>query len=184
MRDKTGKFVTSNKPWNLGLKNDPRLGGPPKGHPYWGSDRKGKTLEELYGKERADKIKLNSSKGWFKRGVLSSTRPFLKGHIPWNKNLGKGIKTQRKKEINFAKHQVWRKKVFERDNYTCQFCKKKGGELNADHIKLWSIYPKLRYRMSNGQTLCKGCHKEKTAKDLSRYWKNQFAVGHSNSVRS
>lgn len=51
-----------------------------------------------------------------------------------------------------------RKRVFERDNYTCMNCGKVGGNLNAHHIKPFSVYPKLRFELSNGLTLCKSCH--------------------------
>lgn len=57
-------------------------------------------------------------------------------------------------------YQEWRTKVFVRDNYTCQKCGQVGGELNAHHIKLFSKFVKLRYEVSNGQTLCVSCHKE------------------------
>jgi endogenous inhibitor of DNA gyrase (YacG/DUF329 family) len=53
----------------------------------------------------------------------------------------------------------WRRNVFERDNFTCQICHKRGGELNADHILPFSIYPLLRHDLTNGRTLCVSCHK-------------------------
>lgn len=61
---------------------------------------------------------------------------------------------------NTPEYRVWRKSVFERDNYTCQMCGKKGGELNAHHIKLWKSHPESRYDIKNGVTLCESCHKE------------------------
>lgn len=54
---------------------------------------------------------------------------------------------------------LWREAVFKRDNFTCQSCNKKGGYLEPHHIKGWAQYPELRYEVSNGQTLCKACHK-------------------------
>lgn len=56
--------------------------------------------------------------------------------------------------------QNWRKLVFMRDNFTCQYCKQTGGKLNAHHIKKWSLYPEFRYCIDNGITLCQNCHIE------------------------
>lgn len=53
----------------------------------------------------------------------------------------------------------WRRIVFERDNFTCQWCNKHNGYLEAHHIIAWSKEPKLRYEIENGITLCLACHK-------------------------
>ena len=60
----------------------------------------------------------------------------------------------------------WRLAVWKRDKFICQNCKKTANELKkmkikivADHIKPYCNYPKLRYELSNGRTLCLPCHK-------------------------
>jgi len=59
------------------------------------------------------------------------------------------------------KFKIWRKAVFQRDNYVCQKCgDNKGGNLQAHHIKSFSKYPRLRYKLTNGITLCGECHKK------------------------
>lgn len=57
-------------------------------------------------------------------------------------------------------YKEWRMKVFERDDFTCLICGQRGGKLNADHIKRWSLFPLLRFEVSNGRTLCETCHKK------------------------
>jgi len=52
----------------------------------------------------------------------------------------------------------WRKKIFLRDNFTCQNCGRRGGWLEAHHIKSFAHHHELRYDINNGQTLCKPCH--------------------------
>lgn len=61
---------------------------------------------------------------------------------------------------NSAEYRNWRNLVFERDSYTCQHCKKRGIKLNADHIKPFSLFPELRFELSNGRTLCIECHQK------------------------
>lgn len=64
----------------------------------------------------------------------------------------------KKQQRHSLKYSNWRTKIFERDNYTCQKCGMRGGELNAHHIKPFAKYKKLRYEIANGITLCKDCH--------------------------
>ncbi len=59
-----------------------------------------------------------------------------------------------------AAYKAWRTLVFERDDYTCQICLKRGGELHADHILPFALYPNLRLDVDNGRTLCVECHKQ------------------------
>lgn len=85
----------------------------------------------------------------FKKGhkaVSGKDHPFWKGGKSRNKHSG----------MRCVK---WREKIFERDKYTCHWCGQRGGKLNAHHFKFWANYPKLRYKISNGITLCVGCHK-------------------------
>ena len=55
-------------------------------------------------------------------------------------------------------YKEWVINVFKRDNYTCQCCGKRGGNLNAHHLYNFSEYEELRYEVSNGITLCEKCH--------------------------
>jgi hypothetical protein len=136
-----------------------------KGHGYIGGGSK--------------KGKHNSPKTEFKKGHI----PWTKGTIgivkAWNKGLGSNNRTERMKEMGLPKYLNWRKQVFERDNYTCRICGKRGGKLVADHIKMWVLFPELRYSLDNGQTLCRKCSIEKTRKELKVYWKNQYTISKS-----
>lgn len=55
---------------------------------------------------------------------------------------------------------IWRKKVFDRDDYRCFDCGQKEGKLHAHHIYAFSKYPRLRFAVENGLTLCASCHKK------------------------
>jgi len=73
-----------------------------------------------------------------------------------NRNYGKTPKNESIRHS--AAYKSWRTLVFERDNYTCVFCKVVGGLLHADHIKPFAFFPDLHFDISNGRTLCKPCH--------------------------
>lgn len=71
-----------------------------------------------------------------------------------------GITPELVKARNSTTYKRWREAVFSRDDWTCQECQTRGGYLEADHIKPFSLFPNLRFETSNGQTLCKECHKK------------------------
>ena len=104
---------------------------------------KGKTYEELYGVEKAmalRKLRSESRKGekcnWW-RGTSWQNR---------NKHVG-------------TKYSKWRITVFQRDDWTCCACGRKGGYMEAHHLKSWKNFPGLRLVVDNGITLCKKpCH--------------------------
>ncbi len=90
------------------------------------------------------------------------TRPNISKSKMGNKNPNwkNGITPENKKIRMSNEFKLWREAVFKRDNYTCQICFKKGGELHPDHIKQFAYYPELRFTLSNGRTLCAECHKK------------------------
>lgn len=58
-------------------------------------------------------------------------------------------------------YKKWRSDIFKRDNYKCVLCGDfKGGNLEADHIKDFALFPELRLNINNGRTLCNICHKK------------------------
>lgn len=80
-----------------------------------------------------------------------------------------GVKYHRVERATFEYRQ-WRTSVFERDQYTCQCCRKKGGTyLQAHHIKNWKDHLDDRYEVSNGITLCKNCHERFHSKYGKRF---------------
>ncbi len=77
-----------------------------------------------------------------------------------NNHMWRGGKSPVNRRIRASKQYAdWRKMVFERDNFTCQFCGQHGGYLEPDHIKPFAYFPELRFELSNGRTLCRPCHK-------------------------
>jgi 5-methylcytosine-specific restriction endonuclease McrA len=71
-------------------------------------------------------------------------------------------------------YKLWRKAVFERDNYQCIWGgKEHGNKLHADHIKPFALYPELRFAIDNGRTLCWECHKTTDTYGGKKYYNNK-----------
>jgi len=71
----------------------------------------------------------------------------------------------RKQKTQRGVYQQWRKKIYERDNYTCALCRKRGVYLEAHHIKTVKENPELELEIKNGITLCKKCHNKTKGKE-------------------
>ena len=95
------------------------------------------------------------------------------GKYQENSGHWKGGKTKLSLSIrSLFQYNLWRKKVFERDNYTCQNCEKTKCYLEAHHKKEFclilgkykvktiedAIKCKQLWDINNGLTLCKNCH--------------------------
>jgi len=69
---------------------------------------------------------------------------------------------KRRPEMQSYAYRQWSKAVKLRDNRTCQRCGKKGGYMEAHHVKSFAGNPGARLAVSNGITLCKTCHRAVT----------------------
>src|SRR3990167_7887434 len=135
-----------------------------KGNTIW----KGrKQTEEAKGKkltnEHKEKLKKNNSHYWLgKELTLEHKRKLSEAQKGEKGSNWQGGKTAIHLKIkNSLEYKLWRKAVFERDNYTCIFCgDNKGGNLEADHIKPFALFPELRFAIDNGRTLCRECHRK------------------------
>ena len=65
---------------------------------------------------------------------------------------------------------IWRKKVFDRDNYTCRECGNKDRIVEAHHMLPYSKFPPFRFDSYNGVTLCKECHIAIRGKELDYFF--------------
>lgn len=78
----------------------------------------------------------------------------------WIKDRSKLIKSEYKHLDGLYRN--WMKSVKNRDNWKCkidnQDCK---GRIEAHHILPWSKFPKLRYEINNGISLCQFHHPRK-----------------------
>ena len=164
MRNEKGQFIKGHKTW-LGKKLS-------REHIFNIGKNNKRNTGNLNSEETKLKMSL-ASKGKLKsvehRKKLSEVK---KGK---RSNAWKGGITPINHQIRSCfKMRQWISDVFTRDNFTCQDCNKKGGILNAHHIKHFSLIIKINnikslddallceelWNINNGRTLCIICHKK------------------------
>jgi 5-methylcytosine-specific restriction endonuclease McrA len=97
-----------------------------------------------------------SIKTQFKKGEPNNYArriPNGSNHYNWKG----GITSKNEKIRKSKKYKDWRLLVFLRDDFTCTWCGSKKN-IEADHIKPFSLFPELRFNINNGRTLCHDCH--------------------------
>lgn len=95
---------------------------------------------------------------------LCHRQAFIGKNSPaWNHNLTDEDRIKRRKikcDKTGIDITVWRKQVFEKDNYTCVISNQISGKLNAHHLDGWHWCKENRFEIINGVTLSDTVHKE------------------------
>lgn len=91
------------------------------------------------------------------KAIATGPRMDMIGENNPNWKGGKSL-LPRKQRNTTKEHLAWKRKVFARDKYTCQYCGSTK-HLNAHHIWYFAEYPEIAYDIDNGLTLCENCHK-------------------------
>lgn len=119
-----------------------------------------------YTMQNPDIVKKGQQTCLEKYGVINYGKIYSETHIKEYSPTWKGGVDYTRNERSSFEYRAWRKKIFDRDLYTCKKCgaKSKYGsgsvELNAHHIFNWRDNECLRYNIDNGITLCNNCHNE------------------------
>lgn len=69
-----------------------------------------------------------------------------------------GTTGNNKRRKNDRIYAAWRDAVYEKDDFVCFMCDKRGGKLHAHHVLPYAKYPEHRLNIDNGVTLCIKCH--------------------------
>lgn len=132
------------------------------GKKAWNKNLTKNTSEILkkQGEKHSKKMK-GENNPWY--GIYGSQHPLFGKNINVGKNnpsYKDGKSRDRVKSRRSLEYDRWAKQVKDRDDYTCQKCKEKGGKLTSHHLYSFSDNPEIRYCLDNGITLCKACHNE------------------------
>lgn len=130
-----------------------------KGKPAPATGKHWKLSEEAKEKHRIATLNRKPMSEETKKKMSKSKMGVNSGSKHWNWNNGATKAKQLAK--NTIEYKVWRRAVYKRDNFTCQECgDNRGRNLEAHHIKPYSLFSSLIFDINNGLTLCKKCHKK------------------------
>ena len=119
--------------------------------------------ESLIGRTLSESHKKEISRVIIDGGLVKGSRnPSWKG----------GVQDKWSELKNSHEYKIWRKAVYERDNYICRGCGYgKGGILEAHHILTRAKFPHLIFNIDNGVTLCTTCHRFLHSKRVNFHWR-------------
>jgi len=148
-----GRIITWNDKVSKAKKGKSRTGNPEN----W------KHTKETKGKiGEANKGRKQSKEHKRKRSIAMLGKNLGEKSVNWNPDR----EALKRNLRNDPEYKQWVIKVKKRDNNTCRFKNKDCSGYNiAHHIKSWSKYPKLRYKVNNGITLCQAHHPRKRAEE-------------------
>ena len=135
---------------------------------------KGLKKPSLIGNQHAKGHKPNKTSFW--KGMIAPMRGKLNLKIQKEKhwNWKGGITREVNKIRGALNYKIWRREVFIRNNWTCQKCSKRDGDMIAHHIKSFGNNPIQRTKVKNGITLCEICHDD---------FHHQYGRGKNNSMQ-
>lgn len=147
-------------------------------HPCYGAWRETIKLSDEHKRKIGESHTEEKHWNYGKKTSLSSRKKMSISHRGISESEWKGFSTtERHRLMRSRDYVLWRTAVFMRDNYTCQECNVRGGELQADHIKPWALYPTLRFAIDNGRTLCVDCHRQTDTWGGKTMYRATFARG-------
>ena len=135
--------------------------------PAFTQEHKDKIRNTLTGRKRPSEVGRNIS-----RAKKGKPQPNQRGA---NNRFWKGGRTKLGQQIkNLIHYRIWRSDIYTRDDFTCVFCGVRGGKLEVDHIKAFSVilteYKIISvdeaivceelWNINNGRTLCRPCHQK------------------------
>ena len=171
--------VTGHTPWNkgkTGVYTDQQrtsMGASNKGRKHTEEEKRKISKAGLGNKNSLGSTRVWSAESNKKRSAALTGRPCPYNRGPnstaWKGGVSAKNDTARQLIMKSLEYKNWRRKVFERDNFTCQMCGATGVYLQADHIKPMHVIPELTLVINNGQSLCVPCHKAKTRRDYAIY---------------
>lgn len=138
--EKSARGMTGKDPWNKGLT------------------KSSNAKIRKQGQRHSEKMKGENNPWFGKRGS---------SHPNWGKSINAGANNPQYKDGKSyerwsARHNLsqrqWAKQVKERDNFTCQACKKHGVRLVSHHLHDYATHPEKRLDITNGICLCVRCH--------------------------
>ena len=131
-------------------------------------------LGKKHSKETKIKIGLAGKGKHWKLSSQQRKKRKGKNHWNWQGGVNKEHCSLRSQIEALFEYRQWRSDIFTKDNWTCQECLVRGGNLHAHHIKYFSVIIEEYnikniekaiqcselWNINNGITLCQKCHKE------------------------